>query len=263
MSGHSYIASRIYLIYLVIVLLAGGIIARILYIQTALKDHYESIARELTLRYFEIEENRGNIYASDGSLLSTSIPLFEVRLDLSEEVVPSQVFFEKIDSLSQALSGLFNDKPARAYRHEISQARKQGNRYFLLKRNVTYPQLKTLRTFPILRRGQYGGGLITVQTNKRVKPFRMLAARTIGFDREDYHVGLEGAYREELDGISGRRLMRRITGNIWVPVSDENEVEPQDGNDIVTNIDIHIQDVAEHSLRSTSTSMTPITAAPC
>lgn len=243
-----YIVSRIYLVYLVIVVLGLAVIGRILYIQTALGDHYEQLSRERTLRYFEIEENRGNIYAADGSLLSTSVPTFNIRLDLDPSVVPDDLFLSRIDSLSRSLSTLFRDRSPREYRSMLMQARQRGDRYFLLRRNVTYPQLKELRTFPILRRGRYGGGMIAEQRSVRVKPFRLLAERTIGYDKADFHVGLEGAYREELDGISGRRLMRRITNNMWVPVNDENEIEPQDGNDIVTNIDVNIQDVAEHSL---------------
>lgn len=240
--------SRIYLVYLLTVLIALAVIYRILYIQTAEKEHYVSKAKEMTLRYSEIEENRGNIYAHDGSLLSTSVPIFEIRLDLSPVVVPDELFFRKIDSLSMQLSRLFRDKSTSAYRASLTSARKNRERYYLLQRNVTYPQLKKLRTFPILRRGRYGGGMIAISKNRREKPFKLLAARTIGFDRQDYHVGLEGAYREELDGISGRRLERRIAGGVWVPVNDENQVEPLDGNDIVTSIDVNIQDVAESSL---------------
>ncbi|MBE0642384.1 MAG: cell division protein, partial [Bacteroidales bacterium] len=188
-----YIVTRIYLVYLVIGLLGLAIIGRILYIQTALRDHYEEISRERTLRYFEIEENRGSIYAADGSLLSTSVPTFDIRLDLHPSVVPDEIFLSRVDSLSRSLSAMFRDKSPREYRSTLMQARQRGERYLLLRRNVTYPQLKQLRSFPILKRGRYGGGMIAEQRSVRVKPFRLLAERTIGFDREDYHVGLEGA----------------------------------------------------------------------
>jgi cell division protein FtsI (penicillin-binding protein 3) len=248
MAGEHYIPSRIYLIYLLTAGLAMAVLIRILHIQIRDKERYEALAKEMTLKYFEIEENRGNIYASDGSLLSTSIPIFEIRLDLSPSVIPDALFFQKIDSLSTQLSVLFQDKSAFEYRAALTNARRSGERYYLLRRNVSYPELKSLRSFPILKRGRYGGGLIAIQKNRREKPFRILAARTIGFDREGYHVGLEGAYREELAGVSGRRLKRRINNNVWIPVNEDNEIEPQDGNDIVTHIDVNIQDVAEHSL---------------
>ena len=247
MAGEHYIPARIYLIYLLIAGFAVAVFVRILDIQINEKEHYEALAEQMTLRYDVIEENRGNIYASDGSLISTSVPIFEIRLDLSPVVIPDDLFFQKIDSLSIQLAQLFRDKTASTYRAELTNARRAGDRYHLLRRNVTYPQLKKLRSFPILKRGRYGGGLIALQKNKREKPFRILASRTIGFDREGYHVGLEGAYREELAGISGRRLVRRVN-QVWIPVNEDNDIEPQDGNDIVTNLDINIQDVAENSL---------------
>ena len=106
-----------------------------------------------------------------------------------------------------------------------------------------------MRDFPIFRRGKYKGGFITVQQNKRQLPFRLLAARTIGYDRENgARVGLEAAYRKDLAGISGKRLEKKIAGGTWMPLSDSDDIEPQDGYDLVTTIDINIQDVAEAAL---------------
>ncbi len=242
------ILKRIYLIYFLLMVVALAIPARIIYIQSALGEELKATSEARILQYQDIEENRGSIYAADGSLLSTSVPVFEIRLDMSPVVVPDEVFFGSVDSLSRNLARLFRDKPASHYRQVLTQARKEGDRYFLLKKNVTYPQYKQLRTFPILRKGRFGGGMITIPGQVRQKPFELLASRTIGFQRDSIRVGLEGAYHDELEGICGRRLMRRIANNVWVPVNEENEIEPQDGNDIVTSIDIHIQDVAEHSL---------------
>ncbi|HRZ75937.1 MAG TPA: hypothetical protein P5248_01135, partial [Bacteroidales bacterium] len=165
MAAQGYIPSRIYLVYLLIALGAIGVVGRIAYIQFALRDHYEQLSRERTLRYFSIEENRGSIYAADGSLLSASVPSFDVRLDLHPSVIPDEYFLSRVDSLARSLSLLFKDKSPRAYRSALMQARSEGDRYFLLRRGVSYPQLKQLRTFPILDRGRYGGGLIAEQRN--------------------------------------------------------------------------------------------------
>jgi cell division protein FtsI (penicillin-binding protein 3) len=103
---------------------------------------------------------------------------------------------------------------------------------------------------PLFRLGKYKGGLIIEQKSRRAKPFRELASRTIGFDRPGFSVGLEGAFTKELSGVNGKRLVQKISGGIWKPLSDANEIEPQDGADLVTSIDINIQDVAESALEA-------------
>src|SRR6202008_582577 len=129
--------------------------------------------------------------------------------------------------------------------------RKAKDRYVLLKRNVAYKDLQALKTFPIFRKGKKGG-LVTLQTNRRERPFQMLAGRTIGMARQGIKpVGLEGAFDSILTGISGKRLMQKIAGDVWRPINDENEVEPKDGSDLYTTIDINIQDVASHALMKT------------
>jgi cell division protein FtsI (penicillin-binding protein 3) len=97
--------------------------------------------------------------------------------------------------------------------------------------------------------GRNKGGFVYIQTNKRERPFKILAARTIGYERKGIKpIGLEGAYDSLLEGRSGQRLMRKVAGGVWMPINNENEVEPQDGCDLHTTIDINIQDVAEHAL---------------
>ncbi|MGZ4082307.1 MAG: penicillin-binding protein, partial [Bacteroidia bacterium] len=110
-----------------------------------------------------------------------------------------------------------------------------------------YKNLQTLKTFPIFKRGKRGG-LVTLQTNRRERPFQMLAARTIGYSKDKVKIGMEGAFDSILRGISGKRLMQKIAGDVWRPINDENELEPKDGNDLYTTIDINIQDVAENAL---------------
>ncbi len=149
------------------------------------------------------------------------------------------------------LADLFKDKTAKQYTKLLRKARKSGDRYVVLKRNVPYKDLQTLKTFPIFKKGKRGG-LVTLQTNKRERPFKMLAARTIGMSRAGVKpVGLEGAYDTLLMGISGQRLMQKIAGGVWRPINDENEVEPKDGSDLFTTLDINIQDVAENALLKT------------
>lgn len=211
--------------------------------------HWVAKASSLTTKYHNIEAVRGNIYASDGSLLATSVPIYEVRMDVNADALTKERFYEGLDSLAYCLSSLFKDKPPLAWKQKLISARNSGDRYFLVQRNVNYNQLKQLKTFPIFRTGRYKGGMIYLQQNKRQRPFQVLAARTIGYDRESIQpVGLEGAYKKELSGVSGKRLMQKIAGGNWMPINDDNEIAPIDGSDLFTTIDINIQDVAENAL---------------
>jgi len=245
---------RIYLVYLGLLLLAIAILARVVYIQSFESAELIELSQKQELQWFDVEAIRGNICSDDGTLLATSIPIFDVRMDLKTDSLTDEVFNRNIDSLSIRLSGLFRDRSAAEYRTDLTEARRKGDRYHLIKRKVTYPELITMRTFPIFRRGQFKGGLIVIPHYQRELPYKELARRTIGYesrsdDSNKVFVGLEGYFSENLQGITGKRLMRRIGGGNWVPMDLENELEPQNGHDIVTTIDINIQDLAEAALR--------------
>ena len=240
---------RVYLVYFFMCLFGAAIVGRIVFIQFVEGDKWISKAENTTTKLKDIEAVRGNIYAEDGSLLATSIPIYEVRFDPNCDALKGVVWDENIDSLCINLSWLFDDKTPTEYKRDLIGAKENGARYHLIKRNVKYTQLKKMRDFPIFKRGRYKGGFIFIQQNKRQKPFRQLAARTIGYDRDGLKpVGLEGAYRTELKGIEGKRLMQKIGGGVWMPLNADNEIEPLDGSDIVTTIDVNIQDVAQRAL---------------
>ena len=240
---------RVYLVYIFICLFGIAIIYKTFQIQTFEGDKWRSMAASLTTTYMNIEAVRGNIYATDGSLLATSIPTYEIRFDAMLKTFSKEVFYRNVDSLAYCLSKLFPDKSEKQYRRELITARQEGDRYYLIRRNVNYNQLNALKKFPLFRLGRYRGGLIYIQKNRRQMPFNQLAARTIGYDRKDLRpVGIEGAYSKYLRGVSGKRLMQKISGGVWKPINDDNEIEPEDGSDLITTIDVNIQDVAEYAL---------------
>lgn len=243
------VVRRVYFIYLLLIVFSCGIVFKIFQIQIVEGEKWIAKAQSHSTKYKNIEAVRGNIYAADGSLLATSIPIYEVRWDAKTEAISDEYFEEHIDSLSLALSSLFKDKRPDQWEFRLRKARENGERYHLIRRKVRYNELKALRSFPIFRDGQYRGGFIYLQQNKRELPFQVLAARTIGYARKGIKpVGLEGAYDKILSGVSGKRLMQKIAGGVWMPINDKNEIEPKDGADIYTTIDINIQDVAEKAL---------------
>lgn len=251
MENKKDILSRTYLVYMFLCLFALAILYKICVIQFMEGDEWKRKAEAFNTRVFEIEAVRGNIFDVNGNLLATSLPYYEVAVDINAPSIDKKLFNDKVDSLGMMLADLFKDKTAKQYAKILRKARNSGDRYVVLKRNVSYKNLQILKTFPIFKKGKRGG-LVTLQTNKRELPFKMLAARTIGMSRPGVRpVGLEGAFDSTLMGISGQRLMQKIAGDVWRPINDENEVEPKNGNDLITTIDINIQDVAETALEKT------------
>ncbi|MEO6166080.1 MAG: penicillin-binding protein [Chitinophagales bacterium] len=244
---------RIGLAYLFMMLLGVAIAWKVFYIQNVEGHRYRSMADSITTRYMPVLAERGNIYSYDGRLLATSLPNFEIRMDMKADGLTNEVFHKGIDSLALAMSRLFGDKSLTDYKKQFSAARKRGDRYFLVKKNVTYPQLLEMKTFPIFRFGQYKGGLIVLQENKRAYPYKELANRTIGYMRDAtvQPVGLEGSFNDQLTGIPGKRLMQKVSGGEFIPINDKNELDPQNGRDVITTLDVNLQDVAENALLKT------------
>ena len=241
---------RVYIAFGFIVVLAFAVLFKLFHVQLVEGEKWRSMADSLSTRFVNVEAARGNIYSADGSLLATSIPEYELRMDmLAGGVEKNEVFFEKVDSLASRLSNFFEDKSAKQYSRILRDARRDSSRYVLLKRNVSYQDLKIIRKFPIFNMGKYKGGLISVQQNKRILPFKTLAARTIGYKNKNVQpVGLEGAYGDYIDGESGKRLMQRIAGGVWMPVNQDIEISPKDGADIIATIDVNMQDLAQRAL---------------
>jgi len=244
------ILRNVYIVYFGVVLVGLAIIGKAAYIQFVEGDMWKEKGKVMNLKVEKIEANRGNIMASDGSLLAASVPLFNLRVDAGNTHYNDDFFYENVDSLAWHLAELFRDKTKLQYKQMLVKGRKTNNRYLLLKRDITYAQLKKVRKFPIFRLGKFKGGIIAEAKSKRVLPYQWLAFRTIGWDKEGKNndIGLEGAYSTILEGESGSRLMQRIGSGAWRPTNEENEIEPQNGHDIITSIDVNIQDVAEDAL---------------
>ncbi|WP_443938148.1 penicillin-binding protein [Pedobacter sp. MW01-1-1] len=251
MNIRANILLRVYLAFGLIVLFALAVFVRLGQVQFVQGKRWKSMADSLSTRYVNVEATRGNIYSNDGSLLATSVPEYELRMDMfAGGIQDDNLFNEKVDSLGMKLSQLFNDKSAKEYARYLRKGRQDSARYLLIHRKVSYSDLKTIRSFPLYNVGKFSGGLIAVQQNKRILPFKALAARTIGYKNANVKngVGLEGAYTEYINGETGKRLMQRIAGGVYIPVNEEAEVAPKDGADIISTIDINMQDLTQSAL---------------
>jgi len=244
---------RVSVVYFGILIFGMAIIGKAVYISSTEGKELLEKARKQEMRFFPVDAIRGNICAEDGTLLATSIPIFDVRMDISSDLITDDLFKTQVDSLANRLTKLFKDKKASDYKNLLWEGRRNGDRYLMIHRNVTYPELRLMRKFPILRLGTYKGGMIVIPQFQRELPFKDLARRTIGYENSEaaqkVYVGLEGSFSKDLQGTGGKRLMRRVGNAAWMPVDIENEVEPQNGDDIITTLDINLQDLAESALR--------------
>ena len=244
------ISYRIYLVAFVVLIMAVGILVKLTNIQWVEGDYYRKLAKDKTVKNFVIPANKGNVYSADGSLLATSIPNYTVRFDA---MAPKKEDFDKnIKALADSLSILL-EKPSSHYYNEFRKARANKNRYLLLARGLSYTEFMRMKTFPLFKLGPNKGGLISEQKTVREHPIGMVAQRTIGYERQYVDGGVDGkgiewAFKDYLNGKDGKVLKQKIAKGQWKPISDNNQVEPQDGYDIVSTIDVYIQDIAHHAL---------------
>jgi cell division protein FtsI (penicillin-binding protein 3) len=240
------ISYRMYFVAVVFFMMAVFILIKLNNIQWVEGKYYRQLAKERTVKNFTIPANKGNVYSSDGSLLATSIPEYTVYFDA---VAPtSKLFKETVQGLSDSLSVMFG-KSSGHYQAKLQKARANKSRYVFIAKKLSYTEQMRLKSFPLFNKGANKGGLIIEQKIVREHPIGLVAKRTIGYERSNEDgKGLEYAFRNYLNGKNGHRMMQKIAKNQWKPISDINEKEPQDGYDIISTIDVYIQDIAHHAL---------------
>ena len=244
------ILKRLYIVAGFMVLFAGAVLFKLVSIQVVDGEKYQALADTRTERMFTIEPNRGNLYSDDGSLLATSVSKYTIRFDAV--TVSNEDFKENVKPLADALAKNFG-KTSSHYQQVLRKARENKNRYALLVRNLDYSEYMAVKKFPLLNKGAYKGGHIIEQHTKREHPLGKIAERSVGYERVDENgyytrVGMEGAFGEYLRGVSGKRLKQKIAKGQWKPIGNDNIIEPKDGYDVYSTIDINIQDIAHHAL---------------
>lgn len=249
---------RVYLSFLGIVVLSLLILGKAFYIQRIEGDHWRSMSDSMHQRIVELDADRGTIYSEDGQMLSTSLPQFDIYLDFQADGLRDKngkVFRENVDSFSIALSKFFGDKSVGQYKTELKEGYRKKSRYYSLKKKLSFEEYKAFRKFPLVKLGRNKSGVIVEESSKRLSPFGLLANRTIGLSREHIasngkvkkqNVGLEKSYDSLLTGQKGQRLVRYASGGA-IPV-EGFQVEPENGKDIFTTLDVNIQDISENAL---------------
>jgi cell division protein FtsI (penicillin-binding protein 3) len=241
---------RVSLSFILMVVIGVVVIGKAFYIQQFEGKYWQSMGDSLHQKFMPLIAERGSIYSEDGNILSTSVPIFDIYVDFAADGLREKEgkrFKDNIDSLSFYLADLFKDKTAFAYKKEMQLAYKNKDRYYPLKKKISFTEYIAMRNFPLVRQGKNKSGFIVDVRDKRINPYVLLANRTIGISRNNASkVGLEQTYDSFLRGTNGQRLMRYVAG-AYMPM-EGYEVEPENGKDIITTMDTYIQDVAESEL---------------
>ena len=238
-------------VYFAIVIIAIVLLVRIIILQYVERGKWVAMSEKYVYKTDVVQAIRGDIIDDDGRLLASSVPYYSVYMDTRSSGMLPEIWSGGLSGLATGLEQLVGDRSASSWKTELTNARKKGDRYYLVKKKVDYETLKKLRELPIFIEGQYKGGMIAVAENRRILPNSDLASRTIGYlnqGSDGTEVGIEGSFDKDLAGKSGLEVKQRLTGGDWIPVDNFNSVDTQDGNDVVTTIDIDLQDVATTAL---------------
>jgi cell division protein FtsI (penicillin-binding protein 3) len=245
------IVSRIGVVYVVTFVVAVAILGQVLYIQNVNGEALKAEAESMSQKHEVIPASRGNILARDEAPLASSLPRYNVTMDPNSTGIDPVTYSKLLPELCAGLSRMWPEKSASEYNQMISKVKQAGKHYVLLHREATFEEARMVKQLPLFSLGQFKGGLKLELVSKRERPYDMLAARTIGYISKAEAgtvVGVEGAFDYQLKGRDGSRLVERIGGGTWVPINTQNEVDPEDGLDVVTTINVNYQDVAHKAL---------------
>lgn len=244
MTDKKAIFIRVIMISSLVIVAAVAIFIQLIFVQVEFSD---AIAfNDPAVAMIDVPSPRGNIYDVNGNLLAISMPVYTIAIDATQS---SDTLFENnYLKLADGLSGIFSDVSSSEFSKKLRNARRDKKQYLKLRSGVRFSELQLVKTLPILKEGRYDGGFVYTQQTKRMHPFGHLCERTIGYAREKSDVGIEKAYNHYLKGQDGKRLMQKINGGIWKPISNTQDVEPVVGSDVYSTIDIRIQDIAQTAL---------------
>jgi cell division protein FtsI (penicillin-binding protein 3) len=242
------ILTRSRVVFACIAAFALFLIVSIVRLQNGFEEEFSLEQQKKNTRIKTAYGMRGNIYAYNGSLLATSVPTYDLIWDANVAGLTKSDYELKIDSLSLMFSKHFAPYSFVAWKNKLSKLRKTGNRYAKLGTDLNFDQVKMIKKWPLIRKGRFKAGFWFEEKGKRMYFMGELAKRAIGYTRNGKSIGLEGAFDSLLRGKSVQIMEQRMPGNIWRPVSIGNGETAENGKDIVTTLDVDIQDIAQYAL---------------
>lgn len=281
---------RMSIVYLLLGMMFIVVFVRVVYLKTGeRKEFWTKQEQKRIIKERVVSAKRGNIYAMDPDngeylLLATTEPQYDVYIDLGKSlefdkeskhkvkqwVISQEDFNKNMNALCDSLAKVFQTgrdcKSAAEYKRYFLKARKAERRYVTVRRKVSEKELERMKRFPLIGyqrfkrkkpTGKYDfvGAVHVEKGSKRVYPYYPMARRTIGINVTDNgcdtcYNGIDGAFTQYLSGVHGKRLEIKINPNEWVPVNTDEKIKTIDGMDVVTTLDVSLQELAENSLRS-------------
>ena len=281
---------RMSIVYLLLGMMFIVVFVRVVYLKTGeRKEFWTKQEQKRIIKERVVSAKRGNIYAMDPDngeylLLATTEPQYDVYIDLGKSlefdkeskhkvkqwVISQEDFNKNMNALCDSLAKVFQTgrdcKSASEYKRYFLKARKAERRYVTVRRKVPEKELERMKRFPLIGyqrfkrkkpTGKYDfvGAVHVEKGSKRVYPYYPMARRTIGINVTDNgcdtcYNGIDGAFTQYLSGVHGKRLEIKINPNEWVPVNTDEKIKTIDGMDVVTTLDVSLQELAENSLRS-------------
>ena len=241
---------RYYFIILIMVLVGIAIVFKAGVIMFAERQYWNDVADRFIKENVTVRPNRGNIISSDGQLMASSLPEYKIYMDFKAGGIHKDTLLIKhLDSICDGLHQIFPDKSKVEFKNHILKGRKKGSRnYLLYPKRISYIQYKEAKSLPVFNMSKYRGGFHEQAFNQRKKPFGSLAMRTLGDMYSDITLGakngLELQYDSILKGKEGITHRQKVM-NKYLNIVD---IPPVDGCDIITTIDVGMQDIAEKAL---------------
>lgn len=238
---------------LVIIMMAVtlAMLGKALYMMTAERKFWLDVSERVKLDSTAITPTRGNILSCDGKLMASSLPEFEIFMDFKtlHDAGTDTLWRENIDAIAKGLNNIFPERSAHDFKTYLEEGRAKQSRYWpIWPKRIDYNTLCDVRALPVFNiKSKYRSGFIFKEYNARKHPYGSLALRTIGdlFGKKDSAIcGIELSFDRELRGIDGVKHRRKIL-NKYLDIID---TPPTDGLDVVTTIDVGIQDLAERAL---------------
>ena len=241
---------RVYFVTLTLVIAAIAVFSRAFNIAVSEGKKWRDLGDQQFVKLMPIEPLRGNIFAADGSILATSLPFYEIRFDPLTSSITDAVFAQNVDSLSICLASVCAKYDVRGWKDYLWKARKEPIRGVLIMDKATQEQYEKMKQFPLFRLGKYKGGFIVTQRSLRSHPFGTLALRTLGYvnPEDNKYIGLEGYYNNYVGGEQGGEMMHKVGRDLWLPMNDLKQVQPRNGDDLLTTLDVNLQDITQEAL---------------
>lgn len=234
----------------IMTLVAISVLGKTLYIMTAKRAYWEEVADRVKVDSLKTQPMRGNILSCDGQLMASSLPQYNIYMDFKalREAKKDTLFCEKIDSICQGLNAIFPDRTAAEFKKHLMEGFEQNKRHWpVWNRRINYSTFSEVRRLPVFCLKSNQSGFHWEEHNARKLAYGSLAGRTIGkmFGAKDTaQCGLELSYDSLLRGVEGIRHRRKVL-NRYLDITD---TPPENGADIVTTIDVSMQDLAERAL---------------